>query len=459
MSIGEKLRTARETKCLTTKDLSDATHVDENIIKDLENDDFHAITASIYGQGFIRLCANRLDLDPAPLLEEFKRNYNAGMVTPAEKLVGNYREQEALYKERSVDSRLFEPGARQLPDADAEPRPMPQAPEVPIQVTVSLDEAPKPAPAPAVPASAAPSPTPAVSASLQVSAVPPVAPAPAPASAPAPAPIVEKTVVVDAAPSSDTASAFQELFGSRGQTPPPPPEPAITPYAEAMLHPAAPEPEKPAPVSDLEADENSLFAQAGRKPKPVPVDPEDFLPRQMTGIFVPPSSRKEAEQVAAAPAAAPEQPPAPEPAPAKPEPVKVHTEKASPIGPSAGKRFADACGNAGRIVAHGLGIGLLATGKGLLVVLRYIGSGLGFVLAAAGRALAALGRFLLRNIRSVVLVGAAVLVALLGVWAVLGIRDTIRSSQKPHIATVQKPVAEENPLVELALPPPVLYAD
>ncbi len=452
MSIGEKLRTARETKCLTTKDLSDATHVDENIIKDLENDDFHAITASIYGQGFIRLCANRLDLDPAPLLEEFKRNYNAGMVTPAEKLVGNYREQEALYKERSADSRLFEPGARQLPDADAEPRPMPHTPEVPIQVTVSLDETPKPSPAPAAPA-AAPSPAPAVPAQLQVSAVPPVAPAPAPT------PVVEKTVVVDSAPSSDTASAFQELFGGKGRTPPPaPPEPAITPYAEAMLHPAAPEPENPVPASSLEEDENSLFAQAGRKPKPVPVDPEDFLPRQMTGIFVPPSAKKEAE-LAAAPAAIPEQPPAPEPAPAKPEPVKVHTEKAPPTGPSAGKRFADACGQAGRIAAKGLGIGLLAAGKGLLVALRYIGRGLGFVLAAVGRALAAFGRFLLRNIRSVALVGAAVLVALLGVWAVLGIRDTIRASQKPHIATVQKPVAEENPLVELALPPPVLYAD
>lgn len=464
MSIGDKLRAARETKCLSIKDLSESTHVDENIIRDLENDDFHAIKASIYGQGFLRLCANRLGLDPVPLLEEFKRTYNAGMVAPSESMVGNYRAQEALYKERSADSRLFSPDALQQPEPDSEPHPLPPSPEVPIQVTVQLDQ-PKPKPQPVAPAPAP----------VAISPVPPVVPAPptpaAPVS-PAPVPVKETTIVVEPVSSSPgVADDFRALFAGRGQTPAP------TPFDAAMARPADP----PAPPAPSDEDENSLFAQAGRKPRPIPVDPEDNQPRPMTGIFVPPARRKEMERASAAveerapaapaPAPAPVAPaPVPEEKPEKPATVKVQTEKPPRTGPTVGERLAKACGQGARTTGkalgvalaaagHGLLLALAAAGRGLLAALRFLGHWLAIAGAAIGRGLAALGRFLLRNIRSVAMVGAAVLVVLLGVWAILGIRKVIVESHRPHVVVVQSPVADKDSPVELALPPPALYAD
>ncbi len=81
MSLGEILRTAREQRALSPSTVAEATHMKVQIIEDLENEDFRRIAAPIYGRGFVKLYAEFLELDAAPLIREFMDVYS-GKRTP-----------------------------------------------------------------------------------------------------------------------------------------------------------------------------------------------------------------------------------------------------------------------------------------------------------------------------------------------------------------------------------------
>ncbi len=76
MSLGEILKTAREQRALSTSSAAEATHMKIQIIEDLENEDFRRIAAPIYGRGFVKLYAEFLELDAAPLIREFMDLYS-----------------------------------------------------------------------------------------------------------------------------------------------------------------------------------------------------------------------------------------------------------------------------------------------------------------------------------------------------------------------------------------------
>ena len=84
MNFGETLKTAREAKKLTTSQVAAQTHMLTQIVEDMEREDFHRIAAPIYGRGFVRLYANCVGLDPAPLVKEFMDIYD-GRRTPVVK--------------------------------------------------------------------------------------------------------------------------------------------------------------------------------------------------------------------------------------------------------------------------------------------------------------------------------------------------------------------------------------
>ena len=71
MSFGQTLRNAREAKGLTESQVASQTRILVQIISDMEKEDFHRIPAPIYGHGFVRLFAECVGLDPAPLIQEF----------------------------------------------------------------------------------------------------------------------------------------------------------------------------------------------------------------------------------------------------------------------------------------------------------------------------------------------------------------------------------------------------
>lgn len=153
MSLGEILRTAREERALSTSTAAEATHMKVQIIEDLEKEDFRRIAAPIYGRGFVKLYAEFLELDPAPLIREFMDLY-AGKRVP---VVGRRSvdgapaspvEHEApVPVTRTVRNTgvttppLTKPLVRTIETASA-PEPLPVAP-APIPLSVP---APKPAP-------------------------------------------------------------------------------------------------------------------------------------------------------------------------------------------------------------------------------------------------------------------------------------------------------------------------
>jgi hypothetical protein len=71
MALGATLKEARERKGLTPQQVADATRMMEQIVEDLEREDFRKIAAPLYGRGFIKLYAECVGLDPEPLVTEF----------------------------------------------------------------------------------------------------------------------------------------------------------------------------------------------------------------------------------------------------------------------------------------------------------------------------------------------------------------------------------------------------
>lgn len=72
---GAALRLAREKRHLSMADVVEATRMKIHIVQALENDDYSVISAPLYGKGFIKLYAEYVGLDPAPLIRHYLNNY------------------------------------------------------------------------------------------------------------------------------------------------------------------------------------------------------------------------------------------------------------------------------------------------------------------------------------------------------------------------------------------------
>ncbi len=70
-TLGQQLKAAREAKGVSESDAGAATKTLTKIIIAMEADDFSVMPAPTYAKGFIRLYAEYLGLDPAPLVEEY----------------------------------------------------------------------------------------------------------------------------------------------------------------------------------------------------------------------------------------------------------------------------------------------------------------------------------------------------------------------------------------------------
>ncbi len=74
MAIGETLKNAREALGLSHKDVAESTHMMTQMVREIEEEDYHRFTAPVYGKGFIKLFAKAVGLDPAPLVAEYLAN-------------------------------------------------------------------------------------------------------------------------------------------------------------------------------------------------------------------------------------------------------------------------------------------------------------------------------------------------------------------------------------------------
>jgi len=85
-SIGEKLRTAREAKKITVKDVSAETNISTLYIEALEEEDFERFPSETYLIGFLRSYADFLKLDSDEIVQSYKGHKIGESVTPLEEL-------------------------------------------------------------------------------------------------------------------------------------------------------------------------------------------------------------------------------------------------------------------------------------------------------------------------------------------------------------------------------------
>ncbi|MEI6564832.1 MAG: helix-turn-helix transcriptional regulator [bacterium] len=72
---GAALRAAREKRRLSIAEVGEATRIKVHMLKALENDDYSVMAAPLYGKGFIKMYAEYVGLDPAPLIRHYLSNY------------------------------------------------------------------------------------------------------------------------------------------------------------------------------------------------------------------------------------------------------------------------------------------------------------------------------------------------------------------------------------------------
>ena len=71
MGLGDTLREARMRMGMSTSEVAAATRMKVQMVDAIEQEDFSDVAAPIYGKGFIKLFAEHVGLDAAPLVQEY----------------------------------------------------------------------------------------------------------------------------------------------------------------------------------------------------------------------------------------------------------------------------------------------------------------------------------------------------------------------------------------------------
>jgi cytoskeletal protein RodZ len=71
VSIGQTLAEAREKAGLTVEQVAAATRIRRTLVMDIERDEFSSSGGDFYARGHVRTIAQKVGVDPAPLLAEF----------------------------------------------------------------------------------------------------------------------------------------------------------------------------------------------------------------------------------------------------------------------------------------------------------------------------------------------------------------------------------------------------
>ena len=108
MGLGEKLREARLAAGYSVDQVAQGTKMVSQMVKEIEENDFHRFPAPIYGRGFIKLFAEFVGLDPEPLVREYSAAGNSKVDAPMVSL-------EIIDKESGALSRVCPEGMTQTP--------------------------------------------------------------------------------------------------------------------------------------------------------------------------------------------------------------------------------------------------------------------------------------------------------------------------------------------------------
>lgn len=138
MSLGTVLREARERKGLSVDEVAEQTRMIHQMVEEIENDDFHRIVAAIYGRGFIKLYAECVGIDAAPLVQEFNEVYS-GFRRPGVKTreVKTPVEEPVAVPDTSSANLPHKPGKPKVRAVVLPPEEDPPAPVAPAKSTAS----------------------------------------------------------------------------------------------------------------------------------------------------------------------------------------------------------------------------------------------------------------------------------------------------------------------------------
>lgn len=92
-TIGQVFKAARGKKGVTASQAAVATRIKIQHIEEMERDDFSRMAAPTYAKGFIRLYAEYLGLDPAPLIQAYAATLKPEELRPP--LAVEYKPEEA----------------------------------------------------------------------------------------------------------------------------------------------------------------------------------------------------------------------------------------------------------------------------------------------------------------------------------------------------------------------------
>lgn len=82
-TIGNKLKTAREKQNMTAADVAKVIRVRTDYVVAIEKNEFHKLIAPIYARGFIKLYAQCVQIEHAPLLRQFDASGDREEPVPA----------------------------------------------------------------------------------------------------------------------------------------------------------------------------------------------------------------------------------------------------------------------------------------------------------------------------------------------------------------------------------------
>ncbi len=73
-SLGTHLKTERESRNLSLREVSDATRIKERLLKAIEEDQYEMISSPVYVKGFLDAYARHLGLDPDEIILEYQKH-------------------------------------------------------------------------------------------------------------------------------------------------------------------------------------------------------------------------------------------------------------------------------------------------------------------------------------------------------------------------------------------------
>lgn len=87
MEIGEILRTERESKALSLADIEEKTKIRAKYLQALEEENYDEIPGEAYCMGFLRNYARFLEIDPEPLLAQYRAQVKKEETSPSSVIV------------------------------------------------------------------------------------------------------------------------------------------------------------------------------------------------------------------------------------------------------------------------------------------------------------------------------------------------------------------------------------